>query len=328
VASRASKAMCDAGHGVAPTGLAVFMDFAAAIERYGRSRANAQGNHNPDKATIIALGEKVIDEKYDNLFSMYEKITGENAKKMPMKIYPAVHYTMGGLWVDYNLQTNIPGLFATGECNFSDHGANRLGASALMQGLADGYFVLPYTIGTFLAGEISTPPISTDLPEFAAAESETRARLLGFLTVNGKQSVESFHRRLGRIMWEYCGMARNAEGLTKARKMVQDLYAEFKSDLFVPGTLDEFNPELEKAARVADLFELGELMIVDALNRNESCGGHFRTEYQTEEGEAMRDDEGHAYVAAWEYDGMGKEPVMHREDLVFETVKPTSRSYK
>lgn len=328
VASRASKAMCDAGHGVAPTGLAVFMDFAAAIERYGRSRASAQGINNPDKATITALGEKVIDEKYDNLFAMYEKITGENAKKMPMKIYPAVHYTMGGLWVDYNLQTNIPGLFATGECNFSDHGANRLGASALMQGLADGYFVLPYTIGTFLAGEISTPRISTDLPEFAAAESETRARLLGFLSVNGKQSVESFHRRLGRIMWEYCGMARDAEGLTKARKMVQDLQAEFQSDLFVPGTLDEFNPELEKVTRVADFMELGELMIVDALNRNESCGGHFRTEYQTEEGEALRDDEGCAYVAAWEYGGMGKEPVLHREDLIFETAKPTSRSYK
>lgn len=328
VASRASKAMCDAGHGVAPTGLAVFMDFAAAIERYGRSRASAQGIHNPDKDTITTLGEKVIDEKYDNLFAMYEKITGENAKKTPMKIYPAVHYTMGGLWVDYNLQTNIPGLFAAGECNFSDHGANRLGASALMQGLADGYFVLPYTIGTFLAGEISTPPISTDLPEFAAAESETRARLLGFLSVNGKQSVESFHRRLGRIMWEYCGMARNAEGLTKARKMVQDLQAEFRSDVFVPGALDEFNPELEKATRVADFMELGELMIVDALNRNESCGGHFRTEYQTDEGEALRDDEGYAYVAAWEYGGMGKEPVLHREDLVFETVKPTSRSYK
>ncbi|MBP8238442.1 MAG: FAD-binding protein, partial [Saprospiraceae bacterium] len=241
---------------------------------------------------------------------------------------PAVHYTMGGLWVDYNLETNIPGLFATGECNFSDHGANRLGASALMQGLADGYFVLPYTIGTFLANEIKTPTIDTNAPEFAAVESETRARLLGFLSVNGKQSVESFHRRLGRIMWEYCGMARNAEGLTKARKMIQELYEEFKTDVFVPGQLEEFNPELEKAMRVADFMELGELMIVDALNRNESCGGHFRTEYQTEEGEAQRNDEDFAYVAAWEYKGIGEEPVLHREDLVFEVVKLTSRSYK
>ncbi|HRK80250.1 MAG TPA: fumarate reductase/succinate dehydrogenase flavoprotein subunit [Saprospiraceae bacterium] len=328
VASRASKSMCDAGFGVAPTGLAVFMDFSAAIERYGRSRASSLGLANADKATIRALGEKVIDEKYDNLFAMYEKITGENAKKMPMKIYPAVHYTMGGLWVDYNLETNIPGLFATGECNFSDHGANRLGASALMQGLADGYFVLPYTIGTFLANEIKTPTIDTNAPEFAAVESETRARLLGFLSVNGKQSVESFHRRLGRIMWEYCGMARNAEGLAKARKMIQELYEEFKADVFVPGQLEEFNPELEKAMRVADFMELGELMIVDALNRNESCGGHFRTEYQTEEGEAQRNDEEYAYVAAWEYKGIGQEPVMHREDLVFDVVKPTSRSYK
>jgi succinate dehydrogenase / fumarate reductase flavoprotein subunit len=320
--------MCDAGHGVAPTGLAVFMDFAAAIERYGRSRASSKGMANPDKATITALGEQVIDEKYDNLFAMYEKITGENAKKMPMKIYPAVHYTMGGLWVDYNLETNIRGLFATGECNFSDHGANRLGASALMQGLADGYFVLPYTIGTFLADEIKTPAIDTNLPEFAAAESETRARLLGFLSINGKQSVESFHRRLGRIIWDYCGMARNEEGLLKARKMVQDLYKEFMTDVFVPGTLDEYNPELEKAQRVADFMELGELMIVDALNRKESCGGHFRTEYQTEEGEAERKDDEYAYVAAWAYKGMGEEPSLHREDLVFDVVKPTSRSYK
>ena len=328
VASRASKMMCDAGHGVAPTGLAVFFDFSAAIERYGKSRASSMGIQNPDKKTIIELGEKVIDEKYDNLFAMYEKITGENAKKMPMKIYPAVHYTMGGLWVDYNLETNIRGLFATGECNFSEHGANRLGASALMQGLADGYFVLPYTIGTFLSDEIKTPPIDTNSPEFAAAESETRARLHGFLAVNGKQSVESFHRRLGRIIWEYCGMARSAEGLTKARKMVQDLYAEFQSDVFVPGTIDEYNPELEKASRVADFMELGELMIVDALNRNESCGGHFRVEYQTEDGEALRNDEDYAYVAAWAYNGMGQEPELHREDLNFEVVKPTSRSYK
>lgn len=328
VASRAAKLECDKGHGVAPTGLAVFLDFAAAIERYGKSKANTLGLHNPDKAKIRELGEKVIEEKYGNLFEMYEKITGENPYKLPMKIYPAVHYTMGGLWVDYNLETNVPGLFALGECNFSDHGANRLGASALMQGLADGYFVIPYTIGQFLANEIRTPGIDTRLPEFDAAEANTRNLLERFLNIKGKQSVESFHRRLGRIMWDYCGMARNAAGLAKARELIKELYQEFQSDLFVPGSINEFNPELDKASRVADFMELGELMVLDALERNESCGGHFREEYQTPEGEADRNDDTYAYVAAWAYNGMGKDHTLYKEELVFENVELKKRSYK
>jgi succinate dehydrogenase / fumarate reductase flavoprotein subunit len=327
VASRAAKIECDKGHGVSPTGLAVFMDFAAAIERYGKSKANTMGLHDANQEKIRELGEAVVKEKYGNLFDMYEKITGDNPYKTPMKIYPAVHYTMGGLWVDYNLETNVPGLFAIGECNFSDHGANRLGASALMQGLADGYFVLPYTIGSFLSNEIRTPHISTDLPEFEQAEQAIRSQLEGFLHTNGNQSVESFHRRLGKIIWEYCGMSRSAEGLTKARQMVRDLRKEFYADVFVPGSADEYNPELEKAGRVADFLELGEMMIVDALNRNESCGGHFREEYQTEEGEALRDDVNYAYVAAWEYRG-DEDPVLHKEELTFENVELKSRSYK
>ncbi len=327
VASRAAKIECDKGHGVSPTGLAVFMDFAAAIERYGKSKANTMGLHDANQDKIRELGEAVVKEKYGNLFDMYEKITGDNPYKTPMKIYPAVHYTMGGLWVDYNLETNVPGLFAIGECNFSDHGANRLGASALMQGLADGYFVLPYTIGSFLSNEIRTPHISTDLPEFEQAEQAIRSQLEGFLHTNGNQSVESFHRRLGKIIWEYCGMSRSAEGLTKARQMVRDLRKEFYADVFVPGSADEYNPELEKAGRVADFLELGEMMIVDALNRNESCGGHFREEYQTEEGEALRDDVNYAYVAAWEYRG-DEDPVLHKEELTFENVELKSRSYK
>ncbi len=327
VASRAAKTECDKGHGVSPTGLAVFLDFAAAIERYGKSKANTLGLHDASKEKIRELGEEIVKEKYGNLFDMYEKITGDNPYKTPMKIYPAVHYTMGGLWVDYNLETNIPGLFAIGECNFSDHGANRLGASALMQGLADGYFVLPYTIGSFLSNEIRTPMISTNSPEFEAAEKETREQLEHFIHNKGNQSVESFHRRLGKIMWEYCGMARNAEGLTKARQMIRELREEFYKDVFVPGTVDEFNPELEKAGRVADFIDLGEMMIVDALNRNESCGGHFREEYQTEEGEALRDDENFTYVAAWEYRG-NEDPILHKEELKFENVELKSRSYK
>ncbi|HMO39047.1 MAG TPA: fumarate reductase/succinate dehydrogenase flavoprotein subunit [Saprospiraceae bacterium] len=327
VASRAAKIECDKGHGVSPTGLAVFMDFAAAIERYGKSKANTMGLHDANQEKIRELGEAVVKEKYGNLFDMYEKITGDNPYKTPMKIYPAVHYTMGGLWVDYNLETNVPGLFAIGECNFSDHGANRLGASALMQGLADGYFVLPYTIGSFLSNEIRTPHISTDLPEFEQAEQAIRSQLEGFLHTNGNQSVESFHRRLGKIIWEYCGMSRSAEGLTKARQMVRDLRKEFYADVFVPGTADEYNPELEKAGRVADFLDLGEMMIVDALNRNESCGGHFREEYQTEEGEALRDDTNYAYVAAWEYRG-DEDPALHKEELTFENVELKSRSYK
>ncbi|MBL7824809.1 MAG: fumarate reductase/succinate dehydrogenase flavoprotein subunit [Saprospiraceae bacterium] len=328
VASRASKVECDKGHGVSPTGLAVYLDFSAAIERYGKSKANTLGIHDPDAGTIRKLGVEVISEKYGNLFEMYEKITGEDPYVYPMKIYPAVHYTMGGLWVDYNLQTNIPGLFAMGEANFSDHGANRLGASALMQGLADGYFVLPYTIGSFLANEIRTPKINTSAPEFEEAENKIRGELQKILDIKGNQSVESIHRRLGKIMWDYCGMARNAEGLTKARKMIQDLRKEFWSDVFVPGELHEFNPELEKAMRVADFLELGELMVVDALNRNESCGGHFREEYQTEEGEALRDDENYSYVAAWHWTDLNAEPSLIKEPLIYEEIKIAARSYK
>lgn len=328
VASRAAKVACDEGLGVSPSGLAVYLDFAAAIERYGKSAAHSQGIHNPDKATITKLGEDVVAEKYGNLFQMYEKITGEDPYKLPMKIYPAVHYTMGGLWVDYNLETNIPGLFALGECNFSDHGANRLGASALMQGLADGYFVLPYTIGQFLSNEIRTPAIDSNLPEFEQVENDTQERLDKLLGIQGNQSVESFHRRLGKIMWDYCGMSRNAQGLQTARKEIQILREEFYNDVFVPGSASEFNPELEKAHRVADFFELGELMVVDAHDRKESCGGHFREEYRTEEGEALRNDEEYAYVSAWEYKGWDEDPVLHKEELTFENVELKTRSYK
>ncbi len=327
VASRAAKVACDEGFGVNKTGLAVFLDFASAIQRYGKTEAHSNGLHNPDPKKIEELGKKVIEAKYGNLFEMYEKITGENPYEVPMKIFPAVHYTMGGLWVDYNLETNIPGLFALGECNFSDHGANRLGASALMQGLADGYFVIPYTIGQFLSKEIRTPKIDNNSPAFMEAEKDVEGRLQKLLSINGSQSVESFHRRLGLIMWEYCGMSRNAEGLQKGRKLIQELQKEFWSDVFVPGNQDEFNPELEKATRVADFLELGELMMVDALDRNESCGGHFREEYQSEEGEALRRDDEYAYVAAWEWVD-GGDPVLHREDLEFENVELKTRSYK
>ncbi len=306
VASRAAKVACDEGRGVAPTGLAVFLDFADAIER---------------------LGEDTIRERYGNLFQIYEKIAGENPYKTPMKIYPAIHYTMGGLWVDYNLETNIPGLFAIGEANFSDHGANRLGASALMQGLADGYFVLPYTIGQFLSNEIRTPHISTKTPEFDEVEKNVRDRISKLMSIKGSQSVESFHRRLGKILWNYCGMSRNAEGLEKGRKLVQELKAEFWKDVFIPGSATDFNPELEKANRVADFIELGELMMVDARDRNESCGGHFREEYRTKDGEARRDDENYTYVSAWENNESG-DPILHKEDLVFENVELKTRSYK
>ena len=328
VASRAAKVVCDEGLGVAPTGLAVYLDFESAIMRYGKSRAHSMGLDNAGDARIRQLGEEVISEKYGNLFQMYEKIQGTDPYKSPMMIYPAVHYTMGGLWVDYNLETNVPGLFAIGECNFSDHGANRLGASALMQGLADGYFVLPYTIGQFLSNEIRTPAIDPGQEAFAEAEKSVRERIDRLFSVKGKQSVESFHRRLGKIMWDYCGMSRNAEGLKSARQMVRELAQEYYKDVFVPGTNEEYNPELEKALRVADFMELGELMILDALDRNESCGGHFREEYQTEEGEALRDDEHYAYVAAWEYNGWEAEPKLHKEELVFENVELKTRSYK
>ncbi|MCB0519096.1 MAG: fumarate reductase/succinate dehydrogenase flavoprotein subunit [Saprospiraceae bacterium] len=328
VASRAAKTECDKGHGIVPTGLGVYLDFSAAIERYGKSQAHSINLENPSAEKIRELGEAVVEEKYGNLFEMYEKITGENPYKMPMKIYPAVHYTMGGLWVDYNLETNIPGLFALGECNFSDHGANRLGASALMQGLADGYFVIPYTVGTFLSKEIRTPKFGTNLPEFDAAEKAVRDRLQGFINNKGKQSSESFHRRLGKIMWDYCGMARSAEGLNKAIQMIRELREEFHKDVFVPGMMEEFNPELEKVARVADFMEMGEIMCLDALERNESCGGHFREEYQTPEGEALRDDANYAFVSAWGWEDTSKQPVLHKEPLKFEEVELKTRSYK
>ncbi len=328
VASRAAKVECDKGHGVSPTGLAVFLDFSAAIKRYGKSKANLLNLIDASEAKIIELGMAEVEEKYGNLFEMYEKITGENPYYQAMKIYPAVHYTMGGLWVDYNLETNIPGLFATGECNFSDHGANRLGASALMQGLADGYFVLPYTIGNYLSKEIRTPKIDTSHEAFVNAEKYVNEIIQKILSINGSQTVESLHKKLGKIMWEYCGMARNKEGLIKARNMVQNLRNEFWSDVFVPGKADEFNPELEKAIRVADFIELGELMIIDAMNRNESCGGHFREEYQTEEGETLRDDENYSYVAAWQWTDINSEPELFKEDLKYDEVKIASRSYK
>lgn len=326
VASRAAKVECDKGHGVSPTGLAVFLDFSAAIQRYGKAEASTKGMKDAPAAEITDLGTKVIEEKYGNLFEMYEKISGENPYKFPMKIYPAVHYTMGGLWVDYNLETNIPGLFAMGEANFSDHGANRLGASALMQGLADGYFVLPYTIGSFLANEIRTPAIDTKSPEFEKAESDVKKRIDQLMNVNGNQSVESFHRRLGKIMWDLCGMSRHKEGLIKGREMIRQLRAEFYKDVFVPGSDKDFNPELEKACRVADFLELGELMMIDALERNESCGGHYREEYQSADGEAERDDDNFAYVAAWEWDD--NQPKLSKEPLVFENIKLVKRSYK
>lgn len=325
VASRAAKVATDEGKGVVKTGLGVYLDFAAAIERYGKSEAFSQGLENPSSQKITELGEAVVKSKYGNLFQMYEKITGENPYSTAMKIYPAVHYTMGGLWVDYNLQTNVPGLFALGEANFSDHGANRLGASALMQGLADGYFVIPYTIGTFLSGEIRTPKISNESPEFMEAEQRVKTRLDGLMAINGNQSVESFHRRLGKIMWEYCGMSRNAEGLKKGRELIRALRKEFYEDVYIPGTTEEFNPELEKAARVADFLELGELFAVDALDRGESCGGHFREE-STENGEAKRNDADYTYVSAWEWDD--NNPILHKENLEFENVELKTRSYK
>lgn len=306
IASRAAKEACDDGRGIVPSGLGVYLDFADAIKR---------------------LGIDVVKARYGELFPMYENITGEDPLKTPMKIYPAVHYTMGGLWVDYELMTTIPGLYALGEANFSDHGANRLGASALMQGLADGYFVIPYTLGNYLSGEIFTKPIPTTHPEFEKAEKDATERAQKIFNVKGKRSVDSFHKSLGNIMWEYCGMARTAEGLTKAKGMLSQLREEFYKDVFIPGDLEGFNPELDKAGRVADFIELGELMVRDAHNRNESCGGHFRVEYQ-DEGEAKRDDENYAYAAAWEHTGVGSEPKLHKEPLKFENVKLAVRSYK
>jgi succinate dehydrogenase / fumarate reductase flavoprotein subunit len=327
VASRAAKERCDAGYGVGNSKLAVYLDFKANTERYGKIEASKMGLHNPDQATCMRLGTEVIKEKYGNLFDMYAQITGENPYELPMRIYPAVHYTMGGLWVDYNLMTTVPGLYCTGEANFSDHGANRLGASALMQGLADGYFVLPYTIGQYLSKEISVKAIPLDHPAFVEAEARAKGVLDKLISIKGSKSVDHFHKRLGHIMWEKCGMARNEKGLNEAITEIRALRAEFWSDVRIPGTADELNPELEKAGRVADFIELGELMCIDALNRNESCGGHFREEYQTEEGEALRDDVDYAYVAAWEFkEGVNFE--LHKEELKFENIKVAQRSYK
>ncbi len=306
IASRAAKEACDDGRGVGESGLAVYLDFADAIKR---------------------LGQKVVEARYGNLFDMYAHITNEDPYKTPMRIYPAVHYTMGGLWVDYELMTSVPGLYAAGEANFSDHGANRLGASALMQGLADGYFVLPYTIGNFLAGEIFTKAIPTDHPAFIEAEKAVNEKIQKLLSIQGNKTVDDYHKELGKIMWDYCGMARTAEGLAKAKIMVQNLRKEFWTNVKVTGANNEMNQDLEKACRVADFIELGELMITDALERNESCGGHFRTEFQ-EEGEAKRDDSKYAYVAAWEHRGVDSEPILHKEELVYENLKLQTRSYK
>ncbi|MEO6230974.1 MAG: fumarate reductase/succinate dehydrogenase flavoprotein subunit [Ferruginibacter sp.] len=327
VASRAAKERCDEGYGVGTTKLAVFLDFADAILRYGKIEAGKTGRDDLDNDTLIALGKDVVKEKYGNLFEMYEKITGENPYEVPMRIYPAVHYVMGGLWVDYELQTTVKGLYALGEANFSDHGANRLGASALMQGLADGYFVIPYTLGNYLADEIRTPAIPTDHPSFVETEKAVSDRINHLMGIQGKQSVESFHKRLGKIMWEKCGMARNEAGLQEAIAEIQDLKKEFWSDVKIPGEINSLNPELDKAGRVADFIELGELMCKDALQRRESCGGHFREESQTEEGEAKRDDENFSYVSAWEYKGES-DWVLNKEPLTFEIVKQTQRSYK
>ncbi|KAB2805393.1 fumarate reductase/succinate dehydrogenase flavoprotein subunit [Phaeocystidibacter luteus] len=328
VASRAAKERCDAGFGVNQTGEAVYLDFSSAIMRYGREEANIQGDHNPSDAKVKKLGKEVVEKKYGNLFQMYEKITADNPYETPMMIYPAVHYTMGGLWVDYNLMTNVPGLFALGEANFSDHGANRLGASALMQGLADGYFVVPYTVGGYLADDIRTGAIDVNSSEFEAVEKEVKDRLQKLVDNNGSRSVDYFHKRLGRIMWEKCGMARNEKGLKEAIAEIRALREEFWKEVRVPGKLDGLNPELEKAGRVADFIELGELMCIDALDRNESCGGHFREEYQTEDGEAVRNDDDYRYVAAWEYSGNPSEPKLNKEELEFENVELKTRSYK
>jgi succinate dehydrogenase / fumarate reductase, flavoprotein subunit len=328
VASRAAKERCDAGYGVNATGEAVYLDFAAAIERYGKEQAHIQHVENPSSEDIYKLGKSVVEGKYGNLFQMYYKITDDNPYETPMKIYPAVHYTMGGVWVDYNLMSTIPGCYVAGEANFSDHGANRLGASALMQGLADGYFVLPYTIGDYLADDIRTGAIPTDTAEFDEAENAVQSHLERLIGIQGTKSVDYFHKRLGKVMWNNVGMARNEKDLNSAILEIQSIRDEFYSNVRVPGKLDELNPELEKAGRVADFLELGELMAIDALSRNESCGGHFREESQTPEGEAQRKDDEYAYVASWEYSGNPSEPKLHKEDLVFENIKLVQRSYK
>ncbi|WP_103327991.1 fumarate reductase/succinate dehydrogenase flavoprotein subunit [Bacteroidetes bacterium endosymbiont of Geopemphigus sp.] len=331
VASRAAKERCDAGFGIEnnESGEGVFLDFSTAIERYGREKARELGIQKPKNEEILQLGEKVVEAKYGNLFQMYEKITDQNPYRTPMKIYPAVHYTMGGIWVNYNLMSTIPGCFVVGEANFSDHGANRLGASALMQGLADGYFILPYTIADYLAEDIRTGAVPTKHFEFETAEQNVYDRLNFFVKNQGGRPVDYFHKALGRIMWNNVGMTRDEKGLLDAIEEIQHIRKEFWSDVCVPGAIDELNLELEKAGRVADFLELGELMAKDALNRKESCGGHFRKESQSEESEALRDDEHYAYVAAWEYQGENiKEEKLQKEDLNFEFVKLKTRSYK
>lgn len=328
IASRAAKERCDEGFGVNATGEAVYLDFSSAIIRYGKAQANVKGIHNASEQQIIELGTKVVEEKYGNLFQMYEQIVAENPYKTPMMIYPAVHYTMGGLWVDYELMTNVPGLYACGEANFSDHGANRLGASALMQGLADGYFVLPYTIGNYLADEIGTGKIPTNSPEFDAAEKNVRDQINRIMNNKGTKPVDHFHKRLGKVMWDKCGMGRNEKGLKEAIAEIRKIREEFYNDVRVPGTADYMNQELEKALRVADFLELGELMCIDALERKESCGGHFREEFQTPDGEAKRDDDGFMYVAAWEWSGDPSSPQLNKESLVYENIKVQQRSYK
>jgi succinate dehydrogenase / fumarate reductase flavoprotein subunit len=331
VASRAAKERCDEGFGIEAndTNEGVYLDFSSEIRSKGKQAAYAKGDHNPSEETILAMGKKWIEEKYGNLFQMYEKITDENPYETPMKIYPAVHYTMGGVWVDYNLQSTIPGCFVTGEANFSDHGANRLGASALMQGLADGYFVLPYTLSNYLADDIRTGTISTDAPEFEAAEKEVTQRIQLFLNNKGNKSVDYFHKKLGLIMWNKVGMGRSEAGLKEAVEEIKALREAFYADVFVPGDANEMNTELEKALRVADFIELGQLMAVDALNRNESCGGHFREEYQDAEGETLRDDENFKMVAAWEYqDGEATHATLHKEELKYEFIKIAARNYK
>jgi len=328
VASRAAKERCDAGFGVNATGEAVYLDFAAAIERYGSEQAKIKHIANPSKEKITELGAAIIEAKYGNLFQMYEKIIDENPYVTPMMIYPATHYTMGGVWVDYNLMTTVPGLYCIGEANFSDHGANRLGASALMQGLADGYFVLPYTIGDYLSDDIQTGKIPTDSPEFDEVEKEVKDRLEFFINNKGTHTVDYYHKRLGKVMWDKVGMARNAKGLKEAIQEIHDIREDFWKNVKVTGELNELNPELEKAGRVADFLELGELFAKDALEREESCGGHFREEHTTEDGEAKRDDKNYAYVAAWEYTGKPSEAILHKEELEFKDIELKTRSYK
>ncbi|SFZ89703.1 succinate dehydrogenase / fumarate reductase flavoprotein subunit [Flaviramulus basaltis] len=332
VASRAAKERCDAGYGVNATGEAVYLDFASAIQRYGVEQAKIHNISNPSKEKVYELGQAIVEEKYGNLFQMYEKIVDENPYETPMMIYPAVHYTMGGVWVDYNLMTTIPGCYCIGEANFSDHGANRLGASALMQGLADGYFVLPYTIGDYLSDDIRTGKISTDTPEFEEAEKEVTDRINFFVNNKGTKSVDYFHKKLGKVMWDKAGMSRNAEGLIEAMAEIKAIREEFWKEVSVPGTAAEINPELEKAGRVADFLELGELFAKDALMREESCGGHFREESAEEsgpqKGEAKRNDKDFAFVAAWEYKGEPADAVLHKEELEFKDIELKQRSYK